>query len=139
MIFYEFVYFYIHLTMRQASLVMTIEQMRKLQEYLVNFFVTTALDAFFMHWPHESKEKITDIFYFCLNKANIEYTSAKEIISKNGEFSENTLCNKLGLRVSGWFDNPLNPVFIFQAAMTAVAELRKMKLNNLVTKASNNL
>ena len=139
MIFYEFIYFYMHMTMRYASSVMNEEQMKKLQEYLGPVIVSTSIDSFIMHWPQELKEKITDDFYDCLNDADIEYATAKEIISKDDPFKENTLCYKLGVRVSEWIGNSLNPSSIFEVTMMATDELIKMKLNNLVTEAANTL
>jgi hypothetical protein len=139
MIFYEFIFFYIHVTMKYASIVMTKEQLIKLWQYLTPFFVSAAVEAFFMQWPQERKEKISAFFYNRLNTAEIEYATAKGIIAKTGLFEENTLCYKLGLRVAEWSNNSFDPVSIFQLSTMAVAELKKIKLIKLVTEAANTL
>jgi hypothetical protein len=73
-IFYEFIYFYVHLTLRQAFGNLTKEQTQKLQDFLSPLISSVAIDSHFAHWPEDLKQKMTDEFYQKLNDAELEYT-----------------------------------------------------------------
>jgi len=77
-IFYEFIYFYLHLTLRQAFGILTKEQTKKLQDYLGPLISSVAIDSYFAHWPDDLKQKMTDGFYQKLNDAELEYTECTD-------------------------------------------------------------
>src|SRR6478736_3180021 len=55
-IFYEFLYFYMHMTMRAAAAQLTEAQIGKLQEYLGPLISSVAIDSYFAHWPDDLKQ-----------------------------------------------------------------------------------
>jgi len=79
-VFYEFIYFYIHLTLRQAFGILTKEQTQKLQDYLGPLISSVAIDTYFAHWPEDLKQKMTDEFYQKINDAELEYTECADRI-----------------------------------------------------------
>jgi len=77
-IFYEFIYFYMHLTMRQAFGVLSEEQIKKIQDFLGPVIASVAIDSYFAHWPEDIKEKMTGEFYEKLNDAEMEYAACTQ-------------------------------------------------------------
>jgi hypothetical protein len=84
-IFYEFIYFFLHLTNRYAHKVLSSEEMSKLHEYLGPLVSSVAIDAYFAHWPADLKERMLGEFYEKLNTAELEYTEAGKRSGSNEE------------------------------------------------------
>ena len=81
-VFYEFIYFFMHITKRQAFAVLSAPQMEKLQGYLDPLISSTAIDSYFAHWPEDLKQKITRDFYEKLNESEVEYSEcAKSVMT----------------------------------------------------------
>ena len=81
-IFYEFIYFFMHITKRQAFAVLSAPRMEKLQGYLDPLISSTAIDSYFAHWPEDLKQKITRDFYEKLNESEVEYSDcAKSVMT----------------------------------------------------------
>ena len=57
-VFYEFIYFFMHLTMRSAFSQLKEQQIERLQGFLGPLISSTAVDSFFAHWPQDLKEKM---------------------------------------------------------------------------------
>ena len=79
-LFYEFVYFFMHMTMRYAFGQLSESQIRKLQGFLGPLIAGTAIDSFFLHWPEDLKDKMRSEFYNNLNNAELEYGTSKELL-----------------------------------------------------------
>ena len=77
-IFYEFIYFYLHLTLRQAFGNLTKEQTYRLQDYLGTLISSVAIDSYFAHWPQDLKQKMIDEFYQKLQEAEFEYSECTD-------------------------------------------------------------
>jgi len=75
-IFFEYVYFYLHLAMRSAFVALTEYQMGNLQEYLGILVPAAAVESYFAHWPEELLRGMKREFVDNLNEAELEYTQA---------------------------------------------------------------
>lgn len=102
-IFYEFLYFFLHLTNRHAHIILSAAEIGKLHEYLGPLISSVAIDAYFAHWPADLKERMLGEFYEKLNTAELEYTEA----AKRGGSNEeglfqlfNTLANNVSMLAS---------------------------------------
>ena len=67
LVFYEYLYFFIHLTLRLALGKFTETQMKKMREYMGPVIVGTAIDSYTKHWPEDLKEGMKNEFYDKLN------------------------------------------------------------------------
>jgi len=76
-VFYEFLYFYLHLVNRQAHSRLGPDRVAKLQGAVGPLIVPAAVDTFFAHWPEKFKSGIERNFYEKLNDAEMEYASCK--------------------------------------------------------------
>jgi len=81
-LFYEFIYFFMHMTMRSAFGRLSEPQIKKLQGYLGPIIVGTAINSFFLHWPEDLKEKLRSEFYEKLNDAELDTLRRKSSSQK---------------------------------------------------------
>ena len=132
-VFFEFIYFFMHLTMRSAFSLLTEQQITGLQGYLGPLISSTAVDSYFAHWPENQKEKILSDFYSKLNDAESEYSTSKEIVS--GKFLDNSLFSKMARKLEGLSGNNLNPMTNVFIQSSAADAYKAMDLNTLVSKA----
>jgi hypothetical protein len=134
-VFYEFIYFFMHLTMRSAVSQLTEQQIVGLQGFVGPLISSTAVDSFFAHWPENLKEKIRSDFYSKLNDAEIEYSTCKEFLSKESPLTGNSLFSKLARNVAELSGNPMNPATLVFVIGTALEAYRAMNLDYLVREA----
>jgi hypothetical protein len=80
LVFFEFVYFYMHVTVREAVTSLSTEQKQKLLEYLEYMIPPVAVDSYCAHWPTNLKEKMVSEFIVKQLDAEAEYT---ELIKKS--------------------------------------------------------
>lgn len=73
-IFYEYIYFYMHLVVRQGSAFLTGNQLEKVQDLLTQLIPAVAIDSYFFHWPEPMKVKMVEEFIDNLNEAEVEYS-----------------------------------------------------------------
>jgi hypothetical protein len=137
-VFYEFIYFYMHLTMRQAFGSLTKEQIQKLQGYLGPLISSVAIDSYFAHWPEDLKQKMTGEFYEKLNDAESEYTECTQFdSSKEGQErikdKLRALFVKLSFNVANLACNDENNLALTVPVMdVALNEWTKMRLDKLI-------
>jgi hypothetical protein len=136
LVLYEYIYFFMHLTMRTASTYMTEQQIKHLQGFLGPLISATAVESFFAHWPEELKEKIRNEFYDNLNNAELEYSTSKEMFSDKNPLTGDSLLAKLGRNISEKSGNSMNPVAITIIMRSALEAYKEMKLDLLVQEAS---
>lgn len=134
-VFYEFVYFFMHLTMRSAFSQLTESQIGRLQAYLGPLISSTAVDSFFPHWPEALKEKIMADFYSKLNAAEIEYSECKELLSKEHPLTGNSLFLRLARNIAALSGDPTNPETLVSVIGFAVDAHKTMNLDSLVWEA----
>jgi hypothetical protein len=80
LVFFEFVYFYMHVTVREAVTALSVPQKQKLLEYLEQLIPPVAIDSYCAHWPTALKEKMVSEFIEKQCDAEGEYT---ELIKKS--------------------------------------------------------
>ena len=71
-IYYEFIYFFLHLMNRFAFSILGNEGRIKLQNEIAPLIVIPAISSFFDHWPEDRKEKMINNFYEELNDLSRE-------------------------------------------------------------------
>ena len=136
-VFYEFIYFYMHLTMRHAFGKLTETQIKKLQDYLGPLLSSIAIASYFAHWPEGLKQKMTDEFYEKLNEAELEYTKCTQFDSlKQGQerITEKlrSLFMKLASNISELAVDREDIAIIVPVANIAINECEGMQLDSLI-------
>jgi hypothetical protein len=96
LMFYEFLYFFSHLTLRTlAAHDFTEPQIQKWQNVSTPLLSWIAVDSFFLHWPQDHKAKMRSEYYDKLNDAELEYSECRGLISPDDPLSENALIGRL--------------------------------------------
>ncbi len=125
---FEFLYFYSHLAMRYAHSTLGQKKRAILQKKLGPLIVEPIVTAYFDHWPEDKKRDIEIDFYNNLNDAELEYSSCKELLTKDINFEGTSLLSKLGITIADVSGNPMNHDIIMLAMNTAMQSMKKMKL-----------
>ena len=136
-IFYEFIYFFMHMSLRASFARLTEEQIKKMQNFLGPIISSTAVDSFFQHWPNDLKEKIQSEFYENLNDAEIEYSTCKELFSEEKLLTGNSLFSKLAQNISNLIEDNNNPAILTAVLNVSMREFTDMKLDVLVENLKN--
>jgi hypothetical protein len=137
-IFYEFISFFMHLTMRQAFAQLTEPQVEKLQAYLGPLMASVAIDSYFAHWPDDMKEKMMSEFYEKLNQAELEYTESTQFDSaKQGDNrltqKLRSLFMRLGSNISSLSGNGESDIAVVMPVVEiAINEWKKMELDKVI-------
>ncbi len=134
LVFYEFLYFFMHLTNRSAFTQLTEQQLNKLQAHLGPLLSSVAVDSFFAHWPEGLKAKMQEEFYEKLNDAEIEYSTCKKMLSDDFIDSD-ALFSKLALNVAELTGNSLNPAVVVLVISCGVNAYKELQLDELVKNA----
>jgi hypothetical protein len=135
--FYELLYFFLHLAMRQAFKLMSEAEIKHLQEQLGHVVVSAAVNSYFDHWPDDLKAGMTDDFYKNLNTAEIEYAECSRFDSpappegRSDQIAER-LFNCLGQNVAAAIGRKGNFGASSLIANTAIRESARMNLRILV-------
>ncbi|WP_146447638.1 hypothetical protein [Bythopirellula polymerisocia] len=136
LVFFEFVYFFMHLTNRSAVSHLTEHQIEKLHDYLGPFISSTAVDSFCAHWPKELKEGMIKDFYKKLNDAELEYSTCNELFSEENPLTGDSLFSKLARNVADLSDNSMNPLVLTLVIGSGVVVLKGLGLDALVKNTS---
>lgn len=141
-IFYEFIYFYMHIMLRHAEVQLIESQMEKLQNFLGPLISSVAIDSYCAHWPDDIKGKIIDEFYKKLNEALLEYSLCTFDQSKKqgGRASPerqmqmiHALFTRLGLNISPLITNAEKDVATIKNVIhVAFDEWKGMELDKLI-------
>jgi hypothetical protein len=138
-IFYEFIYFYMHLTLRQAFGNLTKERLQKLQGFLGPMISSVAIDSYFAHWPEDLKQKMTGEFYEKLNDAETEYAECAQfdtLVAGEERIKEifQALFFKLSLNVANLAGNEeADLTLLIPVTEVAFNEWSKMHLGKLIS------
>jgi hypothetical protein len=98
-VFYEFLYFFLHMMNREAYQRMGRPDKVKLQELVGPSIRSVAVDAFFGHWPEKFKSGMRNSFYEKLNDAEMEYATCKTLVSNTSPIDDTALCSRLAKNV----------------------------------------
>jgi hypothetical protein len=137
-IFYEFIYFYMHVTMRHAFVHLTDSQIESLQGILGPLISSVAIDSYFAHWPNHLKEKMVNEFYDKLNDAEIEYAQSTQVDSAfagEDDFAQKSkaLLIKLGSNVSALAsDSEKDIAIVMPVSVIALREWGAMQLDKCI-------
>jgi hypothetical protein len=135
--FYELLYFFLHLTMREAFNLMSEAEIKHLQEHLGHVVASAAVNSYFDHWPDDLKRGMTDDFYKNLNRAEIEYAECSRFDSPappegRSEQIAERLFNCLGDNVAAVIGHEGDSGHSLLIANIAINEWTTMSLRNLV-------
>jgi hypothetical protein len=141
-IFYEFIYFYMHIMLRHAEVQLAESQMEKLQDFLGALISNVAVNWYCAHWPDDWKGKMIHEFYEKLNEALSEYSLCTfDPSKKQGERAspeqqlqmQHALFTRLGLNVSRLITNGKEDVATIKSvAYVAIDEWKGMELDKLI-------
>jgi hypothetical protein len=141
-VLYEFIYFYMHMTMRCAQPVLNKSQMEKLQSFLGPSISKTAIDSYFLHWPDDLKGKMINEFYEKLNETELEYTNCTKFnTAEQGEEKQKQMFRALFITLGKYVEPILSGdenvdvmTTVLLIPRIAMIEYGKMKLNKLIAK-----
>jgi hypothetical protein len=138
-IFYDFIYFYAHLTVRHACAQLPEPQIQDLQACLGPHLSRTAIDSYCAHWPDDIKLRMFGEFYDRLNEAERKYAECTAGIKGFVPVHEAllaTLASKVSLLVVHGENCEAVKLRVSQIAVvvleTATKEWAKMRLDDLL-------
>ena len=94
-ILFEFIYFYLHLTDRLAFGHMDEERRATFMTELEQICISSTVNAICHEWPEDSKERIKKECMENFRASMEEYSRYQELVPKEKEGRENTLCGSL--------------------------------------------
>lgn len=131
-VFYEFIYFFMHITNRAAFATLTKEQRENFQEIIGPIIVSTAIDSFFAHWPEKIKNNMTSEFYEKLNDQELEYSIVKKLFSKDNPFGDDSLFSILARNICELSGNKNNPIVMVEVLERGIDCYKKINLDVLM-------
>jgi hypothetical protein len=131
LVFYEYLYFFLHMTMREAYSQLTKQQLGRLQSQLGPLVSSIAVDSFFAHWPDDLKSRIRNEFCEKLNDSELEYSSCKKMIS-DSPMASDSLFSRLALNVADLVNKGTNPAFHVMVISIAIDAYKDMQLDSLM-------
>jgi hypothetical protein len=72
-LFFEFIYFFMHWTLRSAFERIDQTKLKLLQDFLLEIVPPAAIDSYFAHLPIDAKNDLIDEFVERLDKTEVEY------------------------------------------------------------------
>lgn len=135
-IFHEFVFFFLHMVNRAAHPRFTTVQFKKLHEYFGETVIPVSIDSFMGHWPEEIKANIRGEFFENLNKAEIEYSTAKALFPKDQPFLGDSLLSMLARTIAKCCGQPTNPEVMMSVIDSAMHAITEAKFEELISVAA---
>lgn len=126
LVYYELLYFFIHLTIRTAvKQGLTETQISKLQGYLGPQMSQIAVDTFCSHWPVELRNRMAHQFFEKLNEAEADYSECRVLALKDLSEKE-SLFGKVSHNVAQLLGNSGDPAG-FRATVHWMTKISAMK------------
>jgi len=133
LMFYEFLYFFSHITLRTvAAEGFTEPQIKKLQDFLGPLLASTAVDSFFRHWPEDLKRKMKSNYFESLNVAEMEYSECRGLILADDPLNQSTLIGRLASNVAELWERSSDQLVKMAVASAATQAFAAMQLDRLV-------
>ncbi|HEX6977632.1 MAG TPA: hypothetical protein VF185_04765 [Patescibacteria group bacterium] len=129
---YEFLFFFMHLTMRYAFGELGHEKRVKIQDFLSPTLQETTTKSWFGHWPDKYKEGIKNEFYRNMNNAELEYSKYKKMFADKNESPKDTLFWEFGKNIARLSGHENDPIVMMKCIALCVEELKQIKLRELV-------
>ncbi|HEY1803848.1 MAG TPA: hypothetical protein VGG45_05160 [Terracidiphilus sp.] len=82
-LFFEFIYFFMHMTLRKVHGRMSRSRLRLLQDFLLAMVPSAAIDSYFFDWREDLKRDMVDEFVERLDVTEVEYGTC----TADGDFS----------------------------------------------------
>lgn len=137
LMFYEFLYFFSHVTLRTLDAHdFTEPQFRTWQTFSSPLLSSTAVDSFFLHWPEDRKAKIRSEFYEKLNDSEVEYSECRGLLSPDDPLSANTLIGRLADNVADLWERSSDQLAKMAIASAATDAFSVMPLDRLVSEVA---
>jgi hypothetical protein len=133
LVMYEFFYFFSHLVIRTAfETGYTEPQIARLLGYLGPLLSSTAVGAFFDHWPQELKQKIRSEFYERLNEAEADYAQCRGLVSQKEPLDKTTLFGRLTSNIADLYAKPGDRSIMTVVLAEGTNAYNGMQLRNLI-------
>ena len=140
-ILYEFVYCYLHLTMRTAFGLLTHPQIVKLQNHIGIVISTGIIESYFASASVTTKFEMTREFFKNVDQAELEYTDIAA--SPQGETDEEKAANqlasifmRLGFRIAQFSDQPID-LSLRLVSRVAIEEWMKDEIGSALVELRN--
>jgi hypothetical protein len=138
---YEYVYFFMHLTMRECFGLLGDLSRQRLQNFLMPIITFESVESTCGHWPEERKELMRSEFISNMNNAELEYGTCVDLYSNDDfDFQGNSLFSCLVRNISQELEPGLDPIRATSAITSiltvSVKAYEAMKLENLIVVAS---
>lgn len=125
-IYFEFIYFFLHMFLRKSSNLLSPNKISKVQNILGPIISSDAINSYLVEWPEYQKNEFSEMFYDSLNEAEIDYASSKEFLSKEEPFTGNSILTKLARKISELTNHSNNPEL-----MISVIEISSKAYNDI--------
>ena len=134
-IYYEYLYFFRHLVLKNAFNCLSLMQVKVLHEYMAGLVIPDAVDVFLKQWPDELRAGMRAEFFKNLNDVEADYGNSKELFAKNDPCASDALTSKIGRNITEFAGFPNHSTTI-RTVITVITDVYKaMKLEQLVDEA----
>ncbi|MBP1765243.1 MAG: hypothetical protein H6Q65_2301 [Firmicutes bacterium] len=138
-LYYEYLYFFRHIVLREAFIHLSISQMNILHEYIAGVFTPRTIDKFLKQWPQEMRSDLRTGFFERLNDIEANYGNSRELFVKKDPCSSDALSSKVSRNVAYILEDPNNLTTIRTVVMILTEAYHSMKLKNLIGKAKQHI
>lgn len=137
---YEFLFFFVHLVMRNAFHTLGDKKRNKLQEVMGPILSDATTEAWMEDWPDDLKRKIKDEFFVNLDRAESEYARYKGLSPAPYESPKGTLLWELGKNIASLSGYKNNPEVVMQCVEIVAKHFKDIKeIENMVVAAGKEL
>lgn len=103
--FFEFLYFYIHMTLLLCvANDYTDSQTATLQDFVIPLTAATAVDSFFFHWSADRKRGLRSEFFEKFNDAEQEYETCHAVIGEGGSVDPDSVFGRVASNACALWD-----------------------------------
>ena len=95
-LYYEYLYLFRHIILREAFARLSLTQMRILHEYVAETLIPFVINSFLKTWPESAKIQLRTKFFTKIDEMEVKYSAAQKIIDAN----DNALITKAAKRVA---------------------------------------
>jgi len=138
-IYYEYLYFFRHLALREAFNHLSISQMNILHEYIAGVFIPRTVDKFLKQCPEEMRPGLRIEFFKRLNDMEASYGNSRELFAKKNPCASDALTSKVSKNVMRIIGDPDNSSAIRNIIIIVTDAYHSMKLKNLIGKAKQHI
>lgn len=135
----ECLYFFLHVTDRMASSIMTHECRHNLMQEIAESSIMLATQSSLGHWPEDMKNKI---FKECMQNyydAMEEYSQYQYLIEKSGDSPKNTVLWEFGKKIARFSGNENNLGYLVGFQYVIVTALKNLDIKSFLNMANENL